>query len=55
VTLHALRHTFAVAAVRKGISMPALQRLLGHNRLTTTRIYLILSPEEVVRKFREKW
>jgi hypothetical protein len=35
--------------------LPALQRLLGHNRLTITRIYLNLSPEEVVRKFREKW
>jgi integrase/recombinase XerD len=55
VTRHALCHTFAVAAVRKGISLAALQRLLGHNRLTTTRIYLDLSPEEADRKFREKW
>jgi hypothetical protein len=31
-----------------------LQRLLGHDRLTTTEIYLNLSPEEVVREFREK-
>jgi integrase/recombinase XerD len=29
VTPHVLRHTFAVAAVQKGISLPALQRLLG--------------------------
>jgi integrase/recombinase XerD len=55
VSPHVLRHTFAVAAVQKGISLPALQRLLGHNRLTTTEIYLNLSPEEVVREFREKW
>jgi integrase/recombinase XerD len=33
----------------------ALQRLLGHDRLTTTEIYLNLSPEDVVREFREKW
>jgi site-specific recombinase XerD len=38
VTTHVLRHTFAVTAVQKGISLPALQRLLGHDRLTTTEI-----------------
>jgi integrase/recombinase XerD len=48
VTPHVLRHTFAVTAVQKGISLPALQRLLGHDRLTTTEIYLNLSPEEVM-------
>jgi integrase/recombinase XerD len=55
VTPHVLRHTFAVSAVQKGISLPALQRLLGHDRLTTTEIYLNLSPEDVMREFREKW
>lgn len=55
VTPHVLRHTFSVTAIQKGISLPALQRLLGHNRLTTTEIYLNLSPEEVLREFREKW
>lgn len=55
VTPHVLRHTFAVTAVQKGISLPALQRLLGHDRLTTTEIYLNLSPEEVVREFNAKW
>jgi integrase/recombinase XerD len=55
VTPHVLRHTFAVTAVQRGISLPALQRLLGHDRLTTTEIYLNLFPEEVVREFREKW
>ena len=55
VTPQVLRHTFAVTAVQKGISLPALQRLLGHDRLTTTEIYLNLSPEDVVREFRDKW
>ena len=55
VSSHVLRHTFAVAAVQKGISLPALQRLLGYDRLTTTEIYLNLSPEEVIREFKEKW
>lgn len=55
VTPHVLRHTFAVTVVQKGISLPSLQRLLGHDRLTTTEIYLNLSPEEVIREFQEKW
>ncbi len=55
VSPHVLRHTFAVTAVQKGVSLPALQRLLGHDHLATTEIYLNLSPEEVIREFREKW
>lgn len=55
VSPHVLRHTFSVTAIQKGISLPALQRLLGHDRLTTTEIYLNLSPEEVVREFQMKW
>lgn len=55
LTPHVLRHTFSVTAIQKGISLPALQRLLGHDRLTTTEIYLNLSPEEVIREFQAKW
>lgn len=55
VSPHVLRHTFAVTAVQKGISLPSLQRLLGHDRLTTTEIYLNLSPEEAIREFQSKW
>jgi integrase/recombinase XerD len=52
---HVLRHTFAVTAVQKGISLPALQRLLGHDHLTTTEIYLNLSPEHVLDEYLAKW
>lgn len=55
VTPHVLRHTFSVTVIQKGVSLPALQRLLGHDRLTTTEIYLNLSPEEVIREFQAKW
>lgn len=55
VTPHVLRHTFSVTAIQKGISLPSLQRLLGHDRLTTTEIYLNLSPEEVIKEFQSKW
>lgn len=55
VTPHVLRHTFAVAAIQKGISTRALQEVLGHDHLATTEIYLNLSPEDVMREFRDKW
>jgi site-specific recombinase XerC len=32
-----------------------LQRLLGHDHLATTEIYLSLSPEHVIKEFMEKW
>ena len=34
---------------------PALQRLLGHDTLLTTEIYLNLSPQHVVEGFQQKW
>jgi len=52
---HVLRHTFAVTAIQKGISLPTLQRLLGHDHLATTEIYLNLSPEHVLQEYRDKW
>jgi integrase/recombinase XerD len=52
---HVLRHTFSVAAFLKGISLPSSQRIIGHNHLTTTEIYLNLSPEDVRREWNEKW
>ena len=55
VSPHVLRHTFVVTAIQKGISLPALQRLLGHDTLQTTEIYLNLSPEHVVEEFQQKW
>lgn len=52
---HVLRHTFAVLTLQKGISLPTLQKILGHDRLETTAIYLNVSPEEAIREFKEKW
>jgi len=44
-----------VTAVQKGISLPAMQRLLGHDDLATAETYLTLSPEQVIKEFMEKW
>lgn len=55
ITPHTLRHTFAVTCLKRGINLRALQLLLGHDHLSTTEIYLRLSPEDVMREFEEKW
>ncbi len=55
VTPHVLRHTFACSCLKKGMNIVTVQRLLGHEYLSTTQIYLNLAPEDVVRDFRERW
>jgi integrase/recombinase XerD len=55
VTPHVLRHTFAITCLQKGLTLASLQKLLGHENLQTTAIYLNISPEEALREFREKW
>lgn len=52
---HVLRHTFAVRTIEKGISTRSLMMVLGHDHLSTTEIYLNISPETVKREYREKW
>ena len=55
VTPHILRHTFATLALQKGISLASVQKILGHDRLTTTAIYLNFTDEHVVDEFSRKW
>ena len=39
VSPHVLRHTFATTALQKGISLPTVQKILGHDRLQTMAIH----------------
>jgi integrase/recombinase XerD len=55
VTAHILRHTFAVQALDKGISLAAVSRILGHDSILTTQIYLNLTPGHVGEEFHRKW
>lgn len=55
ITPHILRHTFATLALQKGISLAAVQKILGHDRLTTTAIYLNLTDAHVVEEYSAKW
>jgi integrase/recombinase XerD len=55
VTPHVLRHTFATLALQKGISLATVQKMLGHDRLATTAIYLNLTESHVIEEFQNKW
>lgn len=48
---HRCRHTFGADMVRAGMSLPALQRLMGHSRITTTMLYVELAPQDVWREY----
>jgi len=48
---HRLRHTFGADMVRGGISLPALQRLMGHSHIHTTMLYVQLAPQDVWREY----
>lgn len=51
--LHDLRHSFASAAVRQGVSLYVVGKLLGHRQATTTQRYAHLE-QEVARDALEK-
>lgn len=48
---HRFRHTFGSDMTRAGISLPALQRLMGHSNIETTLLYIQLSPADVYEEF----
>ncbi len=44
-SVHTLRHTFATHSLRKGVSLPVVQEVLGHSTLVSTERYLHLLRE----------
>ena len=55
VTPHVLRHTAATLMMQKGMSLPTVQKILGHERLSTTAIYLNYTDEHVLQEYEQKW
>ncbi|AWS00041.1 site-specific tyrosine recombinase/integron integrase [Metallosphaera hakonensis] len=50
---HILRHTFATNAIRKGVPLPAVQRLMGHKDIKTTQIYTHLITDDLADAYRK--
>jgi integrase/recombinase XerD len=50
---HMLRHSFATNAIRKGMPLPAVQRLLGHKDIKTTQIYTHLVLEDLQEAYKK--
>jgi integrase/recombinase XerD len=50
---HLFRHTFATMALRKGMSIASLQRLMGHSDIKTTQIYTHLTIEDIRKEYFE--
>jgi site-specific recombinase XerD len=48
---HRFRHCFGSDMVRNGISLPALQHLMGHSQIRTTMLYVQLAPQDVWREY----
>jgi site-specific recombinase XerD len=49
---HRFRHTFGADMVRDGVSLAALQQLMGHSQIRTTMIYAQLAPQDVWNEYR---
>jgi len=54
VTSYVSRHSFATQAMLQDVPLLAISALLGHNRLTTTQIYLKSLPSEVLDDYNKK-
>ena len=50
---HVLRHTFATAMLNNGADLQSIQRLMGHESLTTTQVYTHLSFEELKNTYKK--
>lgn len=47
-TFHTSRHTFATLLIRQGVEMTTIQRMLGHQKAETTRIYAEVDRQTII-------
>jgi integrase/recombinase XerD len=55
VTPQVLRHTSARTALQKGISLATVEKVLGHDRLQTTAVYLNFTDTHIQEELERKW
>ena len=46
IGLHNLRHNFASQLVLRGVALPIVQKLMGHESIKTTMIYISVRRED---------
>ncbi|MCH5347530.1 MAG: site-specific integrase [Muribaculaceae bacterium] len=51
LTMHMGRHTFATWALKRGVSLPVVSKMLAHTNVQTTQIYAKVLQSEVERGF----
>jgi hypothetical protein len=51
VRLHQLRHTFATAMLRAGMSLPALKEILGHRDIRMTMGYVQVTQKDLQHEY----
>jgi len=52
---HHLRHSFAIHAIKKGMTVERLQKILGHQSPTTTSVYLQFSVADLHEDYHKVW
>ncbi len=50
---HLFRHTFATNLIQQGVSLPVVQKLLGHSDIEVTMGYVHLSLEDVSKEYHQ--
>lgn len=50
---HLFRHTFATHLIQQGVSLPAVQKLLGHSDIEVTMGYLHLSLDDISKEYHQ--
>jgi len=55
IHFHSLRHGFATEALRSGVDLYTISKLLGHEDISTTTIYAHLCPEDAIKEVRKKF
>ena len=52
--LHILRHTFAKSLIENKTSLPTVQKLLGHNDIKTTMVYINPHQDTILSELKSK-